>query len=109
MSRRWLVAALYLALLGAFAAGVWASYRAAFPGAGLYRVTGVLEARYGDTRILIRHETVPGLMEEMDLMSLDVEFRELLDAADLRRGDRIRLTVRQLPDRLLVTEIRKLP
>jgi hypothetical protein len=32
----------------------------------------------------------------------------MLDAAGLRRGDRVRLTVRQLPDRYLVVEIKKI-
>jgi hypothetical protein len=96
-------------LVGAFAAGVWASYRAAFPGRDLYRVDGVLQAHYGDRHILIRHETVPGLMDEMELMSLDVESPDLLDRAALSPGDRVRLTVRQRPGRLVVTEIQRLP
>lgn len=108
MARRWLVVC-YVALVAAFGAGVWASYRAAFPGKGLYRVVGLFEARHGDRGVLIRHEAVPGLMDEMNLMSLEVESRDLLDRAALSRGDRVRLTVRQLTDRLEITEIRKLP
>ena len=109
MRQRWLAVLCYMVLVGAFAASVWASYRAAFPGRGLYRVVGSFQARYGDTRILIRHESVPGLMDEMDLMSLDVESPGVLEGAALRAGDRVRVTVRQLPGRLVVTEIQKLP
>jgi hypothetical protein len=107
--QRWLAALLYLVLVSAFAAGVWASYRAAYPGRDLHRVVGSIQARYGDTRILIRHEPVPGLMDGMDLMSLDVESPGVLDRAALRAGDRVQVTVRQLPGRLVVTEIQKLP
>jgi hypothetical protein len=48
-------------------------------------------------------------MDEMNLMSLEVESRDLLDRAALSRGDRVRLTVRQSTDRLEITEIQKLP
>jgi hypothetical protein len=106
---RWIAAVLYIVLVGAFAAGVWASYRAMYPGQGLYRMTGVFQVRWDDRTILVNHEEVPGLMSEMGAMSLVVESKELLDEAGLRPGDRVRLIVRQLPDRLVVTEIRKLP
>ena len=106
-SGRWAVPALFALLLAGFAAGIWGSYRAVFPGRGLYRVTGVLEARWGETMILVRHDAVPGLMDEMTSMSFMVESRELLDRAGVAPGDRIRFTVRQMPDRLLVVEIQK--
>jgi hypothetical protein len=41
-------------------------------------------------------------------MAFFAETKELLDAAGVKRGDRVRLTVRQLPDRYLVVEIRKI-
>lgn len=37
-----------------------------------------------------------------------VESRDLLDRADLRQGDRIRFTLKRLPDKLLVVDIRKI-
>ena len=104
---RWAVPALFVLLLAGFAAGIWGSYRAVFPGRGLYRVTGVLEARWGDTLILVKHDAVPGLMDEMTSMAFMVESRELLDRAGVAPGDRIRFTVRQMPDRLLVVEIQR--
>lgn len=79
-----------------------------FPGKGLYRVTGVFESRWGETMILVRHDSVPGLMPEMRSMAFFAESEELVDRAALQPGDRVRLTVRQLPDKLLVVEIRKL-
>lgn len=106
--RRAAVPALFLLLLAGFAAGIWGSYRAAFPGRGLYRVTGVFEVRSGDTLMLVRHDKVPGLMDEMESMALFAESPELLAAADLRRGDRVRLTVRQEQDRLVAVEIQKI-
>jgi hypothetical protein len=58
--------------------------------------------------MLVRHEAVPGFMEEMPLMALFVESSGALDAAGLRRGDRIRVTVRQEKDRLVAVEIQKI-
>jgi len=105
---RWAVPILFAVLLVAFGAGIWGTYRDAFPARGLYRITGVFETRGGDRMILVRHDAVPGLMPEMRSMVLVAETRELLDQAALHAGDRVRLTVRQMPDHLLVIEIRKL-
>ncbi len=105
---RWVAPLLFLVLLASFAVGIWGSYRAVFPAKGLYRVTGVFESRAGDTTILVRHDAVPGLMEEMAFMAFFVESKELLDRADLKPGDRVRFTIRQVPDRLLVVEIQKI-
>jgi len=96
-------------LLAAFAAGIWGTYREAFPAKGLYRVTGVFETRAGETMILVRHDAVPGLMPEMRSMVFVAESKDLLDKVALHAGDRVRLTVRQrAPDDLIVLEIRKL-
>jgi hypothetical protein len=68
----------------------------------------VFEARGGDRLMLVRHDVVPGLMDEMQSMALFAESPALLDAADVHRGDRVRLTVRQEKDRLVVIEIQKI-
>ena len=91
-----------------FAVGLWGAYRAEHPGKGLYRVHGVFQARWGETMMLVGHDKVPGIMDEMGNMAFFTESKALLDAADLKPGDRIRFTVRQLPDKLLVTEIQKI-
>lgn len=57
--------------------------------------------------MVVRHDAVPGFMDEMQSMALFAESPDLLDAADLRRGDRVRLTVRQEKDRLVAVEIQK--
>ena len=57
--------------------------------------------------ILVRHEAVAGLMDDMESMLFFTESRELIDRAGLAPGDRVVLTVRKTPDKLLVTEIRK--
>jgi hypothetical protein len=106
--RRAAVPALFLLLLAGFAAGIWGTYRAAFPGPGLYRVTGIFEARGGPTVVGVRHDTVPGLMYELESMALFTESAAQLAGADLRRGDRVRLTVRQEPGRLIAVEIQKI-
>jgi len=102
------VAALFVVLVALFGVGLWGAHRAAFPGKGLYRVEGVFQARWGETMILVGHQAVPGIMEEMGTMSFFTESKELLDRADLKPGDRLRLTIRQLPDKLLVTELQKI-
>src|SRR5712692_11843783 len=66
---RWAAPVLFLLLLAAFAVGIWGSYREAFPGKGLYRITGIFEDRWGDTMILVKHDAVPGLMAEMSNMA----------------------------------------
>jgi len=76
-----------------------------FPARGLYRVTGVFEARSGDTLMLVRHDVVPGFMDEMQSMAIFADSPERLAAAGLARGDRVRLTVRQEKDRLVAIEI----
>jgi hypothetical protein len=106
---RWAAPLLFGLLLAGFAAGIWASYRDAFPGRGLYRTTGVFETRLGETMILVRHEAIPGLMDRMESMALIVESPALIDRAALRRGERVRLTIRETPQALLVVEIQKLP
>lgn len=79
-----------------------------FPARGLYRVTGVFEARSGATLMLVKHDVVPGFMDEMLSMAIFAESPALLDAAGLERGDRVRLTVRQEKDRLVAVEILKI-
>jgi hypothetical protein len=108
---RWAAPVLFTVLLAGLAAGIWGSYREIFPAKGLHRVTGVFQSRAGDTLILVRHDAVAGLMEGMTSMALFSDSRELLDAADLHAGDRVRLTVRQVPgeqDKLVVVEIVKI-
>lgn len=107
-SRRWAVPLLFVLLLAGFAAGIWGSYREVYPGRGLFRVTGVFEGRGSDTLILVTHDAAPGVMDEMSRMAFYTETKEMLDSAGLHRGDRVRLTVRQLPERYLVVEIRKI-
>jgi len=58
--------------------------------------------------MLVNHDAAPGLMDEMSKMAFYAETKDLLDRAGLSRGDRVRLTVRQLPDRYLVVEIKKI-
>ncbi len=41
-------------------------------------------------------------------MAFIAESKELLDRAALRPGDRVRFTIRQLPDKLLIVEIRRI-
>ena len=47
-------------------------------------------------------------MDEMESMALFTESAGLLDGGDLHRGDRVRVTVRQEPSRLIAVEIQKI-
>jgi hypothetical protein len=107
-SKPWLVPALYVLLLVTFAAGIWGSYRAVFPARNMYRATGVLVARPGDTMILVRHEAVSGLMDQMQSMLFFTESREVIDRAKISPGDRLRFTIKTTPDKLLVVDIQKI-
>ncbi|MBI4588310.1 MAG: copper-binding protein [Candidatus Rokubacteria bacterium] len=103
---RWKVIALFVVLLLGFALGIWGSYRAVYPEKGVHRVAAVFQARADDTTILIQHEAAPALaMGSMELMSFDVESKALLDQAGLKPGDRVRLTIRQIPHGLIVVKI----
>ena len=105
---RWVAPVLWSLLVAGFAAGIWGTYREAYPGRGLYRVTGVFGGRAGDTLFIVSHERAPGLMDEMADMAFEAETKALLDRAGLVPGDRVRLTVRQLPGRYQVVDIRKI-
>jgi hypothetical protein len=70
-------------------------------------VTGIFEGRGPDALMLVKHDAVPGFMDQMQSMALYAETPALLDAAVLRPGDRVRLTVRQERDRLVAVEIQK--
>jgi hypothetical protein len=67
----------------------------------------VYEGRSGDTLMLVKHDAVPGLMDEMQSMAIFADSRARLDGAGLSRGDRVRLTVRPETDRLVAIEILK--
>ncbi len=98
-----------MVLLLGFAFGIWGTYRAVYPEKGVHRLTAVFQAWAGDTAILVGHEAIPALsMGSMELMAFDVESKALLDQTGLKPGDRVRLTIRQTPDRLLVVKIDKL-
>ncbi|MBI2152244.1 MAG: copper-binding protein [Candidatus Rokubacteria bacterium] len=104
----WKVVALFVVLLLGFALGIWGTYRAVYPEKGVHRLTAVFQSRAGDTAILVGHEAIPALsMGSMELMAFDVESRALVDQAGLKPGDRVRLTIRQTRDRLLVVKIDK--
>jgi hypothetical protein len=107
-TRGWIAPVLFAVLLAAFAAGIWGIYRSNFPGQGLYRASGVYETRFTDTMVVVKHEKLPGLMDEMQSMVLTAETKELLDRAKLMPGDRVRLTIRPSGDRLVLVDIQKI-
>jgi hypothetical protein len=107
-ARGWIAPVLFAVLLTAFAAGIWGIYRSNFPGKGLYRASGVYETRYTDVMVVVRHEKLPGLMDEMEAMVFQAESKEILDRAKLTSGDRVRLTIRPAGDRLLLVDIQKI-
>ncbi len=57
--------------------------------------------------MLVKHDVVPGLMDEMLSMAIFADSRERLDGAGLSRGERVRLTVRPEKERLVAIEILK--
>jgi hypothetical protein len=57
--------------------------------------------------MLVKHDVVPGLMDEMQSMAIFADSPERLDGAGLSRGDLVRLTVRPEKERLVAIEILK--
>jgi len=100
---RWRLGLLFVALLVAFAAGLWGTVLR--PAA--YEVQGEFVARAAPDLILVRHEAVAGLgMTSMEQMAVSVEPAQV-DPLALRPGDRIRLAVRQDGDRLVLLRIER--
>ena len=92
-------------LLAAFAAGIWGAILR--PAA--YEIRGTLVARPAAGLILVNHAPVEALgMGAMELMAVFAE-PALLDAANPRPGDRVRLAVRPAGDRIVLLRIEKLP
>ncbi len=90
-----------LLALAVFGAGIRGTYRAMFPGQGLYRMVAVVEQAPRDGVVVVTHDAVSGLMGQMSSMALFAESQAALDRADLRAGDRARFTLRQLPEQAL--------
>ena len=57
--------------------------------------------------IVLRHEPIPGLMDQSMYMPFLVASVELLDG--LRVGDRIAFAIKETPDALLIVGIGRLP
>jgi Cu/Ag efflux protein CusF len=95
----------FTALVVAFAAALLASVLR--PAA--YEVRGALVARPASNLIVVRHEAVDALgMAPMELMAILVD-PAVVDRADVRPGDRVRLAVRRKNDDLTLLRIEKLP
>ena len=99
-SRPWLVVALLILVLGA---GVWGFLTFLAPAKGTWRAVGVVE-EVGQSVVVIRHETIPGLMEGHS-MDFFVESRRLLDG--VKPGDRVRFQLKSTPGALLVVSLEK--
>jgi hypothetical protein len=102
---RWVVAAVFVALVVAFALALWATV--VRPPA--YEVRGEIVARPAANLILVRHDAAPALgMAPMELMAVFSE-PALLDDAGVKPGDRARLAVRRKGEDLTLLRIEKLP
>jgi len=104
-SHRTVAVPLFVALLAAFAAGIWGTVIR--PPA--YEVRGTIVARPASDMLLVRHEAVAGLgMNAMDLMAISAS-PALLDPVGPTPGERVKLAVRQQGDKLVMIRIEKLP
>lgn len=101
---RWTLALLFVALLAAFAAGIWGTVLRPPP----YEIRGTVLGRPAPNLLLVRHEAVEALgMGRMEMMAVSGE-PALLDAADPRPGDRVRLAVRSKDGETTLIRIEKL-
>ena len=100
---RWRLGLLFVALLIAFAAGLWGTILR--PAA--YEVQGEFVARAGPDLILVRHEVIAPLgMSAMEQMAIAVTPVQI-DSLDLQPGDRVRLAVRPEGDQLRLVRIER--
>jgi hypothetical protein len=100
----WLVACVFVLLLGAFAVGLWGTILR--PPA--YEVRGEVVARPAANLLLIRHEPVGALgMGAMEVMAVFAAPADL-DAARLEPGERVRLAVRRRGDELHLVWVERL-
>jgi Cu/Ag efflux protein CusF len=100
---RFLLAAVFVLLLVAFAAGLWGTI--VRPAA--YEVRGEFVARAAPGVILVRHEAVSALgMSAMEMMAITAD-PALVDPLSLRPGDRVRLAVRSRGDDLVLVWIER--
>jgi hypothetical protein len=94
----------FVALVVAFGAALWATILR--PPA--YEIRGQIVARPASNLIMVRHEAVPVLgMTPMELMAVFSD-ATLLDRAQLKPGDRVRLAVRPGNDGLTLLRVEKL-
>ena len=101
---RWVVAAVFVTLVAAFAVALWATV--VRPPA--YEVRGTIVARPAANLILVRHDAAPALgMASMELMAIFSD-PALLDAAGVAPGHRVRLAVRRKGEELTLLRIEKL-
>jgi hypothetical protein len=97
------LAALFVLLLVAFAAGLWGTV--VRPAA--YEVRGEFVARPAPDLILVRHDAVSALgMSAMELMAVSTP-PALVESLQLRPGDHVRLAVRPRGDDLALVWIEK--
>jgi hypothetical protein len=95
--------ALFVLLLVLFAAGLWGTV--VRPPA--YEVRGEVVARAAADLLLIRHQPVGALgMGAMEMMAVHGA-PEMLDAARLSRGDRVRLAVRTRGDDVVLVWVER--
>ena len=101
---RWVVAAVFVVLVAAFAAALWGTVLR--PAA--YEVRGQIVARPASNLILVRHDAVPALgMGSMELMAILAD-PALLDGSEVRPGDHVRLAVRRRDNDVTLLRIEKL-
>lgn len=94
-----------MALLAAFAAGIWGTVLR--PAA--YEVRGTIVGRPAPDLVLVSHDAVQGLgMGAMELMAITAE-PALLDAVDPKPGDRVKLAVRPKDDQIVLLRIERIP
>lgn len=98
----WLVTALLLLVLGA---GVWGFLTLLSPEKGTWRAVGIVEA-VGQDFVVIRHETIPGLMGARSSVFF-VASRGLLDGVG--PGDRVRFLLKSPTNAPVLVSLEKRP
>jgi len=102
--KRWVFLCLLLVVV---IAGAWLGWRSLRPVKGVYRTGAVIQEIWGKDLVLLKHDSIPGLMDESMSMAFFVESPEMLSG--VKPGDRFRITLKETPGKLLIIKMEPLP
>ena len=102
--KRWVGVVVVLLALGG---GLWVTVKAITPEKGVYRTNAVIQEIWAKDLVLVKHEPIPGLMDESMSMAFFVQSPKMLEG--VKSGDRFRITLKETPGKLLIVKMERAP